>query len=223
MNQTISLISRYHQALFDGAVKSIELALLAWIGGLLLGTLLGVWRASHGSGSRRTGLSLVSIAASSIPVMVYLLWCHYPLQAALKINVPPFITAATVFTFYNTLTIGEVVRSAIEDLPVSFAMAARATGVPSFVYIRYVMLPLAMRAALPGYLVSQVGVLHMTLFASLISVDELFRVIQRINAVEYNAVGVYSLLAIFYFVLSFPLLMMARWANLRLARLGLER
>jgi len=112
-----------------------------------------------------------------------------------------FYTAAVVFAFYNTLTIGEVVRGAIEDLPVAFSMVAQVTGVPRGTYMRTIMVPLALRAALPSYLVSQVGVLHMTLFASLISVDELFRVIQRINSIEYNAVEVYSLLAIFYFCL----------------------
>ena len=151
------------------------------------------------------------------------MWCYYPLQSVLGISLTPFVTAATVFAFYNTLTIGEVVRSAVEDLPVSFSQAAKATGVPRGVYIRYIMLPLALRAALPGYIVSQVGVLHMHFFASLISVDELFRVVQRINAIEYNAVGVYSLLALFYFVLSFPLLLLAALANKHLAKLGLER
>jgi polar amino acid transport system permease protein len=145
------------------------------------------------------------------------------LQSMLGISVRPFITAAVVFTFYNTLAIGEVVRVSVEGLPVAYSMAARVTGVPRGTFIRYVMVPLALRAALPSYLLSQVGVLHMTLFASLISVDELFRVVQRINAVEYDAVGVYSLLALFYFVLSFPLLLMARIADDRLARLGLER
>ena len=51
--------------------------------------------------------------ASSIPVMVYLLWCHYPLQTLLGISVRPFITAAAVFTFYNALAIGEIVRAAV--------------------------------------------------------------------------------------------------------------
>jgi His/Glu/Gln/Arg/opine family amino acid ABC transporter permease subunit len=223
MNETISLIHRYHEALLGGAVKTIELAAIAWAGGLVLGTLLGIWRASHSRGTKRSGITLFSAAASSIPVLVYLMWCHYPLQAALGISVRPFITAAAVFTFYNTLTIGEVVRGAVEDLPVAFSMAAEVTGVCRSTYIRYIMVPLALRAALPSYLISQVGVLHMTLFASLISVDELFRVVQRINAVEYNAVGVYSLLALFYFFLSFPLLILARVANERLAKLGLGR
>ena len=223
MNDTFSLIYRYREALLRGALTSLELAGIAWTVGLLLGTMLGVWRASHRRGSGRNSLTFLSMAASSIPIMVYLLWCHYPLQAWLGINIPPFITAAAVFSFYNTLVIGEVVRSAVEDLPVSFALAAQATGLPDSAYIRYILLPLTFRAALPGYLVSQVGVLHMTLFASLISVDELFRVTQRINSVEYNAVGVFSILAIFYFVLSFPLLLLASVASRNLARLGLER
>src|ERR1017187_7050512 len=100
MNETISLISRYREALLEGALKSIELAAIAWAGGLILGTLLGVWRASQSRGTRRSGITLFSAAASSIPVMVYLLWCHYPLQATLGISLPPFFTAAAVFTFY---------------------------------------------------------------------------------------------------------------------------
>jgi His/Glu/Gln/Arg/opine family amino acid ABC transporter permease subunit len=223
MQQFVFLIRRYHEALLAGAITSIELATVAWVGGLLIGVSLGVWRASHSKGAPRRGIAGLSMIASSIPVMVYLLWCHYPLQAALGINVKPFITAATVFTFYNALAIGETVRSAIEDLPLALSFAAKTTGVHSAVYTRYIVVPLALRAALPGYLVSQVAVLHMTLFASLISVDELFRVTQRINAIEYNAVGVFSLLALFYLILSFPLLLMARIANERLARLGLDR
>src|SRR5713226_4719786 len=109
MDGTVALILRYHQALLGGALKSLELAAIAWSGGLLLGTPLGIWRAAHSRGTRGGGITFFSMAASSIPVIVYLLWCHYPLQAALGISVRPFITAAAVFTLYNSITIGEVV------------------------------------------------------------------------------------------------------------------
>jgi polar amino acid transport system permease protein len=223
MNESFYVIIRYRQALLGGALTSIELAAISWCAGLLVGTPLGIWRASHSRGTTRNGVALVSMVASSIPVMVYLLWFHYPLQAMLGIEIPPFVTAATVFACYNVLVIGEIVRGAVADLPLNLAAAARVSGVPRGVYVRYVLLPLALRAALPGYLVSQVGALHMTLFASLISVDELFRVVQSINATEYRAVSVFSVLALFYFVLSFPLLLLAASANKRLAKLGLEQ
>ena len=223
MSQTIFLIVRYREALLKGALTSIELAAIAWSAGLFFGTILGVWRGLRSGGATKSGVALFSVIASSIPVMVYLLWCYYPLQSVLRINVSPFATAATVFAFYNILIVGEVVRSAVADLPVSLSMAARVLGIPKTQYLRSILLPLAWRAALPGCLVSQVGVLHMTLFASLISVNELFRVVQQINSVEYNAVGVFSLLALFYFILSFPLLLLAGLANKWLAKLGLEK
>lgn len=223
MNSTLALIVRYWPALLGGALTTIELALIAWIGGLVLGTAIGVWRATRQRRAIRGGLAIGALALSSVPVMVYLLWAHYPLQSALGIGIPPFVTAACVFLLYNALAVAEVVRNAIEALPLSYALAARTTGVPRGLYLRTIAIPLALRAALPSYIVSQVATLHLTLFASLISVDELFRVTQRINAIEYDAVGIFSLLAIFYFVLSFPLLLLARIADRRLARIGLDR
>ena len=47
--------------------------------------------------------------------------------------------------------------------------------------------------------------LQATLFASLISVDEIFRVAQRINAVEYKPVEVYTALALFFLLVCLPL------------------
>ncbi len=51
----------------------------------------------------------------------------------------------------------------------------------------------------------QVNMLHMTLFASLISVEEVFRVAQRVNALEYRPVEIYSALGLFFLLLSLPL------------------
>jgi His/Glu/Gln/Arg/opine family amino acid ABC transporter permease subunit len=224
MDRFFSLIFRYREALLGGAVTSLELAVIAWLGGLALGVVLGIWRASGAKRKRRQGaIAFASMAASSIPVMVYLLWFYYPFQTVLGIRLTPFITAACVFLFYNALVIGEIIRTAAEALPPSLNMAAQVTGVPAHAYRRHVLVPLTLRAALPGYLVSQVGVLHVTLFASLISVDELFRVTQRINAIEYSSVTVFSVLALFYFALSFPVLILARFADQRLAKYGLDR
>ena len=214
---------RYYPALLGGALTTLELAVIAWTGGLILGTVMGVWRASLQRRSSQGGLAVFALGISSIPVMVYLLWAYYPLQAALGVSIRPFLTAATVFTLYNAFAVAEAVRGAIIDLPRAYEMAARATGLPRGLYVRTIVVPLALRAALPSYLVSQVATLHLTLFASLISVDELFRVTQRINAIEYDAVGIFSLLGFFYFVISFPLLALARTANKHLAQIGLDR
>jgi polar amino acid transport system permease protein len=208
-----SLTDRYFPALLDGALVTLQLASITWLGGLVFGATIGIWRASRMRERSRMVTDLAVLALSSVPVMVYLLWVHYPLQSWLGVQIPPFYTAAITFTIYNSLAVGEIVAGAIREVPIAYQMAARVGGVPRALYLRTVVVPLATRAALPSYLVSQVTALHLTLFASLISVDELFRAVQRINALEYDAVSIYSLLVIFYFGLSLPLLVAAKWAS----------
>ena len=118
-----------------------------------------------------------------------------------------------MLSIYNAVTISELVKGAIEGFPSEFREVARVNGLSRGAFAREIMTPMLTHGFLPGYLSSQVAALHLTLFASLISVDELFRVAQRINSLEYNAVTVFSLLAIFYFVLSFPLLLLSRWLD----------
>jgi ABC-type amino acid transport system permease subunit len=63
----------------------------------------------------------------------------------------------------------------------------------------------------------------MTLFASLISLDELFRVSQRINSIEFKPVEIYTIIAIFYFALSAPILIFSELLQKRFGRDFSER
>ena len=60
--------------------------------------------------------------------------------------------------------------------------------------------------------------LHTTLFASLISVEEIFRVAQRINAQIYKPVEIYTALGIFFLAISLPLNGLALWLPERFTR-----
>lgn len=217
------LIARYHQALIDGALVTIQLAALVWGIGIALGLAVGLFRAMLGSGRESTVYAVASLALGSVPVLVYLFWAYYPLQSLLHLSIAPFVTAAIVLSLYNALTVSEIALKAMQSLPVAYRLSARTIGIRPAAYFRHILAPLLLRAMLPGLLSSQVTALHLTLFASLISVDELFRVTQRINAIEYNAVGVFSLLAAFYFFISFPLLLLSRWFEHNVSGVGLER
>lgn len=222
MSDILDLLSRYAPALAGGVAVTLKLAAVVWAGGLVAGIALGVLRASLSRNAARLS-SFAALAVSSVPILVYLLWAYYPLQVLLNLSLTPFQTAALVFTIYNAVIISELIRGGIDDLPVAYTLAARVNGLSRSTYYRTILFPLLSRRILPAYLASQVVALHLTLFASLISVDELFRVTQRINAIEYDAVASYSLLALFYFALSFPLFLAARWAERRLVRDGLDR
>jgi ABC-type amino acid transport system permease subunit len=93
--------------------------------------------------------------------------------------------------------------------PRQYYEVALTHGVRKRDYFIFIEIPLIIRQALPSILIVLVNVLHMTLFAGLISVDEMFRTALRINSIEYKPVEVFTILALFFILLSTPLLLLS--------------
>jgi polar amino acid transport system permease protein len=199
----LAILVDYREGILFGLLTTLRLALIAWVGGLVLGGLLG-WL-----GSLYRGWSAVTrfgaFLFSSIPVLVLLFWVHYPLQASLSVVIPPFVSAACVLTVLNTAAVAEIVRNALETFDKEYINAAIVCGLSPGQIFRYVQIPIFLRQVLPSLLRTQVNVLHMTLFASLISVDEIFRIAQRINAETYKPVEIFTALAVLFLAVSVPL------------------
>jgi ABC-type amino acid transport system permease subunit len=60
--------------------------------------------------------------------------------------------------------------------------------------------------------------LHATLFASLISVEEIFRVAQRINSTIYRPIEIYTALALFFLMVCLPINLLASYLKRRYTR-----
>jgi len=213
----INIFSEFHEAIIGGLIVTLKLCLIIWISGITLGTVLGIagakWPRSVGFPSRTASFIL-----SCIPVLAFLFWLHYPLQALLSIVVNPFYTAAVALSIINILVVSDMVRGVLREYPLQYLAAAKICGLTSAQTLRHIQLPIVLRQILPNLLVSQVYILQATLFASLISVDEIFRVTQRINAIIYKPVEIYTALAILFLFICLPLNGLALWLRKRYTR-----
>src|SRR5262249_25533006 len=132
----------------------------------------------------------ISFFLSGVPILVFLFWIHYPLQELLHLVIDPFFTAAFVLTIINTVAVSDAVRAVLADIPGQSVLAAKVCGLSPFATWLYIKLPLTIRQLIPALLPIQINMLHATLFASLISVEEIFRVTQRINSQIYRPVEI---------------------------------
>jgi His/Glu/Gln/Arg/opine family amino acid ABC transporter permease subunit len=207
----------YRAAILGGLRVTLDLCLVAWAAGVVLGTLAGTaanrWRATVGWPVRGAAFVL-----SSVPVLVLLFWLHYPLQSMLGVVFDPFYTAAGALALVNVVSVADLVATALRDFPTQYITAARVCGLSPAETARRIQLPIVLRQILPGLLVRQVAVLQASLFASLISVDEIFRVAQRINAMVYRPVEVYTGLACFFLIICLPLNGLAAYLEARFTR-----
>ncbi|MGE0109531.1 MAG: ABC transporter permease subunit [Bdellovibrionales bacterium] len=218
----IDILVRYYPAFWDGLRVTLELCMIVWIvglvGGILLGTLGGHHPHSWGRFVRGASFSF-----SAMPALVVLFWLHYPAQAALDVVIDPFFTAALTMSLINLLGVAEAVRQAVCDFPQQYIIAGQVCGMKQRDIVRYIQFPILFRQLIPGLMVLQVGMLHASLFASLISVEELFRVAQRINSMIYKPIEIYTALAFFFLIVCLPIYLFADFLKRRYTRDFSER
>jgi ABC-type amino acid transport system permease subunit len=211
------ILLRYYPAFLQGLSVTLQLSAIIWITGVVLGTAIGVL-----SNRYKVGVGLpariTSFLLSGIPILVFLFWLHYPAQAMFDIVVDPFYTAALTLSIVNIFGVADLVRTALDDFPKQYLTAAKVSGLTKKQTIMNIQLPLIFRQVLPGLLLLQVMMLHTTLFASLISVEEIFRVAQRINAQIYRPVEIYTALGVFFLMVSLPINGFALWFKAKFTR-----
>lgn len=202
----MNLLSTYAEAFGRGIAMTLFVTGSAWVIGILLGFFLGT--AAVRSSLAGFAIRKLSFAIGAIPAMIMMVWFHYPIQAALGVVINPIATTIFVLSLINTALVADAFSGARANTGREYLESAFIHGL-DFRTARYrIELPLLIRYAAPRVLYAQVLVLHVSLFASLISLNELFSVAQRINAVEYQPIPIYTAVAIFYFLLSLPLLLL---------------
>jgi len=213
----LDILATYHVAFFQGLLVTLELCLVIWTSGIVFGVTLGAFGA-HYPHSWGHFIRAMAFGFSAIPTLVVLFWLHYPAQAAFHIVIDPFYTASLTLSLVNIFAVGEMVRQAIADFPAQYIIAGRVCGLGTRDIVTKIQLPILFRQLLPGLLVLQVGMLHATLFASLISVEEIFRVSQRINSMIYRPVEIYTALAVFFLAVCLPINLAAAYLKKRYTR-----
>lgn len=198
------ILVTYRDEFFIGLGVTFRLCIIIWSAGIVLGSLLGYL------GSRYTALvgipsRIVSFIISGIPVLVFLFWLHYPLQKLLNVIIDGFYTAAFALSFINTFWVADTIRNAFKSFPEQYRLAGEVCGMSDREITFKIQIPIILRQIIPGVLFTQVAMLQSTLFASLISVEEIFRICQRINSNEYKPVEIYSSLALFFLIICLPL------------------
>jgi len=210
------ILTNYYPAFLKGLAVTLQLCLIIWSSGLVLGGALGLAGARFGAVGWFS--RLFSFILGGIPLLVFPFWLHYPAQAMFDLVIDPFYTAAFTFAVVNIFAVADVVRVALADFPQQYLTAAKVTGLTRRQTVFRIQLPLILRSVLPTLLLLQVSMLHITLFASLISVEELFRVAQRINAQIYRPVEIYTALGLFFLAVCLPVNGFAFWLKRRFTR-----
>ncbi|MDY4348649.1 MULTISPECIES: ABC transporter permease [Pectobacterium] len=112
----------------------------------------------------------------------------------------------------------EIFAGAIRSVPHGEIEAARAYGFSRFKQYRCIILPSALRIALPAYSNEVILMLHSTALAFTVTVPDILKIARDINAATYQPFYAFGIAAVIYLAISFVLIGLFRRAERRWLR-----
>ncbi|MBI0110371.1 amino acid ABC transporter permease [Lactobacillus sp. W8093] len=205
--------------ILQGLWTSVWIAALSLLIGLVLGTLLGILRTLPNKTIRfilRAYLEFFRI----VPTIVLLYLVYYILPRSLHINWPASWMAVLAFSLWVSAEFSDIVRGAIESVPVTQKESGQALGLSASQLFCYVLLPQAMQLELPATINLATRVIKTTSLLMLISIMDVIAIGQQIieaNNQQYPSAvfWIYGLIFILYFAIDYPL---SLWAKRLAAR-----
>ena len=204
------------QFLLQGALWTIALSLCAFIGGALMGLLIALCRVSRSAAVRGVASAYIQVV-QGVPLLVIMFAGYFGLPA-LGVPVSPLLAATLSMTIWVGAYLGEFWRGAIQSVPRQQWEAAECLALTSTQRMFKVIIPQAVRNATPGTVGFMVQIVKNTSLASAVSFVDLTRAGQLINNSTFQPFITFTVVALIYFLLCYPLSVLSRRLELRMAR-----
>ena len=186
---------------------TVVLSLIAFIGGGLVGLGLLVFRLSKTPGADKLVGSYVQLFQGT-PLLMQLFLSYFGI-ALFGINTSAWVAAALALTLYTSAFLAEIWRGCVNSIPKGQWEAAQSLALNFPEQLRYVVLPQAVKIAIPPTVGFLVQVIKGTALASVIGFVELTKAGTMITNATFKPFLVYSCLALMYFALCFPISLIA--------------
>ena len=193
---------------------TLALTALAFIGGGIVGLSAALLRVSSVAPLRWLG-SIYVLVVQGTPLLCWLFVFFFGLSI-FGITVSPWLAALTAYSIYAGAFLGEIWRGCLQAIPKTQWEAGSSLGLSFAQQLRYVIVPQAMRLAIPPTVGFLVQLIKNTSLAAVIGFIELTREGQLTTAVTFRPFTVYLIVAAIYFALCFPLTQWSRRLERRL-------
>lgn len=183
-----------------GLAVTIPLTLITFILGLVLAFLIAMARL-YGNRPIAWLASVYVWIFRGTPLLVQLFIVFYGLPSA-GVVISGFVSAVIGFTLNIGAYASETLRGAILGVPKGQWEAARVLGMDKVQTMFRIVLPQALRTAVPPLSNTFISLVKDTSLAAAITVTELFQVAQQITARTYEPLWLYTEAALIYLVFS---------------------
>jgi polar amino acid transport system permease protein len=194
---------------------TILLSVYAAIGGGIVGLAIALMRTSGSKALRWASIGYIRVFQGT-PLLLQLFLVFFG-GDMIGLPLGPWLSAILGFSLNAGAFLGEIWRGAIQSVPIGQIEAAKALGLHFVPRLLRVVLPQALRVAIPPTVGFLVNLIKSTSLAAIIGFVEVTRAGQMLNNATFRPFVIFGIVSAIYFVLCFPLTVASRRLERRLA------
>jgi polar amino acid transport system permease protein len=204
LNLDFSVIVRFREALAWGIVDTLILTLVPAAVGLAVGSLISAAVTARWPAVRWPAVAFCEIWRNT-PILVQAIWIHFALPIVTGVSTSPFQSGLITLSLNASAYFSEIIRSGVAAVGRDQFEAAKALGLSLWARWRRVIVPQAIPKILPPLTNSLISLLKATAALSILAVDDLMKVINRLNSVLFRPIELYTSAAAIYILLGVTL------------------
>lgn len=202
--------------IFKGAGWTLVLSAMGFIGGALIGVPLALARARGGVVLRGfTGAYVQLMQGVPLPVVMFVVYFGISIAG---FDVPALVAAGIAMTVYSSAYLGEIWKGCIQAVPKTQWEAAECLALRPLQRVIYVILPQAVRIAIAPTVGFLVQIIKNSSYAVVIGFFDLTYSARVVNNSTFKPFVVFTIAAVIYFAICYPLSSVSYWLERRLKR-----
>jgi len=188
----------------QGFIFSVQLTVVATLGGIVFGTLLALMRLSGQKALMWPAMVYVN-GMRSIPLVMVILWFYLLIPFLIGKPIGAEISAVITFIVFEAAYFSEIMRAGIQSIPRGQVFAGQALGMTYGQNMRLVVLPQAFRNMLPVLLTQTIILFQDTSLVYAIGAYDMLKGFTNAGKIYGRPEEAYLLAAVVYFVICFGL------------------
>jgi polar amino acid transport system permease protein len=149
------------------------------------------------------------------PVLLQIVWFFYCVPMLFNVFIDPITMGVLALGLNLTAFNAEAYRAGVQAVPHEHLDASVALGLRPWQRTLYVILPQALRTAIPVLMTNGISILQQSALVAIVAVGDLMYVGKSIATEAYRPLETYSLIALIYFALSLPIAQFVQWLERR--------
>jgi glutamate/aspartate transport system permease protein len=199
-----------------GLIFSVQLTLVAMVGGIVLGTVLALMRLSGKKWLVMPAAFYVN-TLRSIPLVMVILWFFLLIPLLIGQPMGAELSAMITFTVFEAAYFSEIMRAGIQSVPKGQVHAGYAVGMTYGQTMQMIVLPQAFRNMLPVLMTQTIILFQDTSLVYAIGAYDLLKGFEVAGKNFNRPVETYLVAAVVYFVICFSLSMLVRRLQKKIA------